>query len=52
MYMQTTGQSRPHADRNVVPEDEQPDGSTHGECPIDPGNFAHMRADRSVLDDE
>jgi hypothetical protein len=48
--MQTTSQSRPHTDRNVVPPETESDTSA-SECPVDPGNFAHMRADRSVLDD-
>lgn len=48
--MQTTGQSRPHAERNVVPTETESDTDA-SECPVDPGNFAHMRADRSVLDD-
>ena len=48
--MPTTSQVRPHGDRNVVPEDVQPEESTCGDCPVDPSNFAHMRADRSVLD--
>jgi hypothetical protein len=50
-HMKTSSQVRPHGDRNVVPEDAQPDGSTHGECPIDPSNLAHMRADRSAVEE-
>jgi hypothetical protein len=49
--MPTTRQTRQHADRNVVPDDVQSDCETEtGECPVDPGNLAHMHADRSVLD--
>lgn len=50
--MPTTGQVRSQRDRNVVPDDEQPNiESTVDECPFDPSNLAHMRADRSALDD-
>lgn len=50
--MTTTGQLRPHDERNVVPADEQLETqSTVGECPFDTSNLAHMRADRSALDD-